>query len=85
VRRPRKRVRPPDPPPPPEAKPLGERIRALRRDKQWNQDDLADASGLDRAYVAGVEAGLRNPTLRNLLRFSRAFGITLSELVDGLK
>jgi hypothetical protein len=39
---------------------------------------------MDRAYVGGVEAGLRNPTLRNLLRFSRAFKISLAELGDGL-
>jgi transcriptional regulator with XRE-family HTH domain len=46
---------------------------------------LADATELDRAYVGGIEAGLRNPTLRSLLRFSRAFGITLSELLVGVK
>ena len=46
---------------------------------------MADHADVDRAYVGGVEIGQRNITLRNLLRFARAFRIPLAELVDGLK
>ena len=73
------------PAPPPEAKSLGKRIQRLREDRRWSQDQLAEAADMDRAYVGGVEAGLRNPTLRNLLRLARALRISLAELVDGLK
>ena len=78
-----KRRRPP--PPPPEAKILGRRIRALRDAREWSQDDLADRTDFDRAYIGGVEIGQRNITLRNLQEFARAFKIPLSELVEGLK
>jgi transcriptional regulator with XRE-family HTH domain len=77
--------RKPNPPAPPEAKILGRRIQQLREARGWNQQQLADAVEFDRAYVGGVEAGLRNPTFRNLLRFARALRIPLSELVDGLR
>jgi transcriptional regulator with XRE-family HTH domain len=73
------------PPPPPEAKTLGRRIQLLREERGWNQEQLAEAADMDRAYVGGCEIGQRNITLRNLLRFSRAFRISLSDLVDGLK
>jgi transcriptional regulator with XRE-family HTH domain len=69
----------------PEAKILGRRIRALRAARGWSQTDLADHADVDRAYVGGVEIGQRNVTLRNLLRFARAFRISLSELVEGLR
>jgi transcriptional regulator with XRE-family HTH domain len=77
--------RKPAPPPPPEAKIVGRRIRTLREARGWNQNELADEVELDRAYVGGIEIGQRNLTLRNLLKFARAFNITLSELVEGLK
>jgi transcriptional regulator with XRE-family HTH domain len=73
------------PPPPPEAKILGRRIRALREARGWSQTDLADHVDVDRAYVGGIEIGQRNITLRNLLRFARAFRVNVSELVEGLK
>lgn len=72
------------PPPPPEAKVLGRRLRELRLARKWSQDDLADATGFDRAYIGGIEIGQRNITLRNLLRFAHALKVHLSELVAGL-
>jgi transcriptional regulator with XRE-family HTH domain len=80
-----KRQRRPSPPPPPEAKILGRRIRSLRDAREGSQDDLAEKTDFDRAYIGGVETGQRNITLRNLLKFARAFRISLSELVEGLR
>ena len=77
----RKRL-PLPPSPPPEAKGLGRRIRHLREARNWTQERLAEAADLDRAYVAGMEVGLRNPSLRNLARVARALGVSLSKLFD---
>ncbi len=71
--------------PPPEAKVLGRRIRSLREARGWSQLDLAAETDFERAYIGGVEIGQRNLTLKNLLRFARAFRIPLSELVEGLR
>jgi len=71
--------------PPPEAKILGRRIRTLRAERGWSQLDLAAETDFERAYIGGIEIGQRNLTLKNLLRFARAFRIPLSELVDGLR
>jgi transcriptional regulator with XRE-family HTH domain len=63
---------------------LGWRVRQLREAKGWTQELLAGRAGLDRSYVAGIEAGLRNPSTRALAKLARALGITLSGLVDGV-
>jgi transcriptional regulator with XRE-family HTH domain len=59
---------------------LGWRVRQLRESKEWTQETLAGRAGLDRSYVAGIEAGLRNPSTKALAKLARALGVTLSEL-----
>jgi len=63
---------------------LGWRVRQLRESKGWTQEILAGRAGLDRSYVAGIEAGLRNPSTRALAKLARALGVTLSGLFDGV-
>jgi transcriptional regulator with XRE-family HTH domain len=59
---------------------LGWRVRQLRESKGWTQETLAGRAALDRSYVAGIEAGLRNPSTKALAKLARALGVTLSEL-----
>lgn len=59
---------------------LGRRIRFLRLKVGWSQEDLADACGLDRTYVGGIERGERNPSLKNLVKISGALQVGVSEL-----
>ena len=63
---------------------LGWRVRQLREAKGWTQEILAGRAGLDRSYVAGIEAGLRNPSTRALAKLARALGVKLSGLFDGV-
>jgi transcriptional regulator with XRE-family HTH domain len=63
---------------------LGWRVRQLRESKGWTQEILASRAGLDRSYVAGIEAGLRNPSTRALAKLARSLGVTLSGLFDGV-
>jgi transcriptional regulator with XRE-family HTH domain len=59
---------------------LGERLRELRRERKWSQERLAEAAGMHRTYLAGIERALRNPSLENLVKLANATGITLAEL-----
>lgn len=59
---------------------LGWRVRQLRESKAWTQEVLGVRAGLDRSYVAGIEAGLRNPSTKALAKLARALGVTLSDL-----
>ncbi|HCD5026487.1 TPA: helix-turn-helix transcriptional regulator, partial [Enterobacter hormaechei] len=42
---------------------FGKRVRELRKERGWSQEEFADRCGLDRTYVSGIERGVRNPTL----------------------
>ena len=61
---------------------LGHRIRELRHAKGWSQERLAEHAGLDRSYIAGIEVGVRNPSLNALERLAVALSVRLSELVQ---
>lgn len=61
---------------------LGSKVKRLREDRGWTQETLAGRSSLDRSYVAGIEAGLRNPSTKALAKLARALGVTLSVLFE---
>jgi transcriptional regulator with XRE-family HTH domain len=61
-------------------KALGGRIRELRNERDWSQEQLSEAAYLDRSYVAGIEAGLRNPSVRSLLKIANALGVSIGKL-----
>ena len=68
--------------PSPEAKAVGKNIRKLRATS--TQEQIAEAADMDRAYYAGVELGLRNPSLRQLLKIARALKVPLDKLFSGV-
>ena len=59
---------------------LGRKVRTLRSAKAWSQERLAEQADLDRSYIAGIEVGARNPSLKALERLAAAFSVTLAEL-----
>jgi transcriptional regulator with XRE-family HTH domain len=63
---------------------VGKRIRALRKAKGWNQDDLAQHCGLGRTYISNVERGAKNPSLRSLEIFALSFNMTLAQFFTGV-
>jgi transcriptional regulator with XRE-family HTH domain len=52
----------------------------VRDEKGWSQERLAEYADLDRSYVAGIEVGARNPSLKALEQLAAAFSVRLSEL-----
>jgi transcriptional regulator with XRE-family HTH domain len=61
---------------------LGRRLHQLREARGWTQELLAERADVDRSYVAGIEAGLRNPSVKALAKIACGFGINLSELFE---
>jgi transcriptional regulator with XRE-family HTH domain len=53
----------------------GRNIRAYRLARGLSQEDLADALGVHRTYMGGVERGERNLTLRSLERLAGRMGV----------
>ena len=60
---------------------LGRAIRDLRTRRGYSQESFADAVGLHRTYIGGIERGERNVSLRNLARIANTLEIPLSQLL----
>lgn len=51
---------------------IGNRIKEIRSEKGISQEKLALKAELDRTYVAGVENGKRNPSIKSLEKIINA-------------
>jgi transcriptional regulator with XRE-family HTH domain len=61
---------------------VGPRLKQLRQRRDLTLNDLAEETGVSTSTLSRLEAGLRRPTLEQLLPLARAYGVTLDELVD---
>ena len=59
---------------------FGARVRALRTEKGWSQEDFAFECGLHRTYIGAVERGERNVSLENIKKIADTFKIDIAEL-----
>jgi transcriptional regulator with XRE-family HTH domain len=63
---------------------LGKRMRQLREKQGYSQEAFADHCGLHRTAVSLIERGKRVPSLTTLLTISGGFGISVSDLLNGV-
>lgn len=66
-------------------KKFGERVKDLRKKRGLSQEKFALQINMDRTYLASVEAGNRNISLRNISKIAKGFGIPISELFEGVE
>ncbi|MET3513932.1 DNA-binding XRE family transcriptional regulator [Pseudacidovorax sp. 1753] len=64
---------------------LGNAIRSLRLQRGISQEDLAHRSGLDRSYMSGIERGVQNPGVMNVIHIAAGLGISMEELMATAK
>lgn len=65
--------------------PLGRRIDALRRERDWTWKALARRSGLHTQSIYKITHGERHdPRMSALVRLARAFGIGVDALIGPL-
>ena len=60
----------------------GQKIRRTRSQRKMTQQQLADASGLDRTYISLVEHGKQNLTIGAILKIADALDLPISELLE---
>ncbi len=61
---------------------IGLRIKNLRELANMSQKDLAYSSDLDRSYIASVENGQRNISIKNIEKIAIALNVTLKEFFN---
>jgi putative transcriptional regulator len=58
------------------------RLRVLRAERGWSQQDLADRLGVSRQTVNAIETGRYDPSLPLAFRIARTFGATVEEVFE---
>ncbi|MBQ9187276.1 MAG: helix-turn-helix transcriptional regulator [Prevotella sp.] len=56
---------------------IGQRIKAIREEKELSQKDIAYAADLDRSYIASVENGKRNVSIVNIEKIAHALKVSV--------
>jgi transcriptional regulator with XRE-family HTH domain len=60
---------------------IGKNIQRYRRERSLSQEELSFRSESSRAYISGLEAGRRNPTALSLVKFAKALGVSVVDLI----
>lgn len=61
---------------------VGPRLKHLRLRRDTTLTTLSEETGISASTLSRLEAGLRHPTLEQLLPLARYYGVTLDSLVD---
>ena len=62
-------------------KQLGKKVKLARAKADFTQEKLAEKAGLHRTYIAGIETGRRNISIKNLEKIAKALGIKTNDLL----
>lgn len=60
---------------------FGASVRRLRAQLGISQEELAERADLHRTYIAGIESGVRNLTLKSMSKLAQALGVPTATLV----
>ncbi|NOU27909.1 MAG: helix-turn-helix transcriptional regulator [Polyangiaceae bacterium] len=69
--------------PDPLAREVGERIRRMRKEREFSFDAFVEETGLGRGYISELERGLVVPSLTTLAIVARTLDLTIADLVLG--
>ena len=61
---------------------LAKRIKNLRKENNFTQDDLSYQAKIARSTLGNIETAQNDVTLTKLNKIAKAFNLTLSELLD---
>lgn len=59
------------------------RLKVLRAERNWTQEDLAKRLGVSRQAVNAVETGKYDPSLPLAFRIGLVFGARIEDVFDG--
>jgi len=59
---------------------MNNRLRVLRAERKWSQQDLADRLGVSRQSVNAIETGKYDPSLPLAFRIADLFDLAIEEI-----
>lgn len=59
---------------------FGKKVRQLRNQKGWSQEELSFKSGFHRTYIGMIERAERNISLKNIARIAKTFNVEIQDL-----
>lgn len=62
---------------------LGAKLRTLRRQRDLSQDEVADAVGISRSFLAGIENDHDKPGYESFVALADYYGVSLDWLAKG--
>jgi transcriptional regulator with XRE-family HTH domain len=63
---------------------LGIRIKAMRKEKGFTQQELAALIDYEKSHMSRLENGGTNPTFLTLMKVASALNISVSVLLEGI-
>jgi transcriptional regulator with XRE-family HTH domain len=66
----------------PELTTLGFRLRELRAERGWTLEELAERTGLSKAFLSRRESGGRQPSIAAVLTLARVFGVSVGAMFE---
>jgi len=64
---------------------LAVKIRKLRNERKWSQEELADRAGLHRTYISHIENAKREISVETMCKIAKGFGVMPSDLIAEIK
>jgi len=64
---------------------FGDKLRQLRKQKDWTQPQLAEAIGIEQSYLSKLENGKSVPSADIFQLIVKVFGIDIEMLLDGIE
>lgn len=61
---------------------LGEKIKAIRKRKNYTLKDLSDMTKLSIGFLSNIERDLNSPSISNLQQICQALAVNLMEILD---
>ncbi|WP_379553264.1 helix-turn-helix transcriptional regulator [Qipengyuania sp. DGS5-3] len=58
------------------------RLKVLRAERDWSQQDLADQLGVSRQSVNAIEKGRYNPSLPLAFKIADVFALAIEEIFE---
>jgi len=65
-----------------ERKLLGQTIKQIRESKKMTQEDLAEKASSNVSYLAKIENGYVNTSVRYLIKIARGLGVKVNALFE---